>query len=75
MLIRGMRWYILNRQMTANWGKTPCLGATNDSWGGNCKGWSYFLNNHLEAKKGILRKYTQLVGGEYCTQTGDLRMT
>jgi hypothetical protein len=64
MLIRGMRWYILNRQITANCCKTPSLGATKDSWGGNCKGWSYFLNNHLEAKREILSKYAQLVGGE-----------
>jgi hypothetical protein len=45
--IRGMRWYILNRQVTANWGKTLSLGATNDCWSGNCTGWGYFLNNHL----------------------------
>lgn len=45
--IRGMRWYILNRQVTASAGQTLTLGANNDCWGGNCTGWGYFLNNHL----------------------------
>lgn len=45
--IRGMRWYILNRQVTATSGKTLTLGAWGDCWGGNCTGWGFFINNHL----------------------------
>ncbi len=45
--IRGMRWYILNRQVTASAGQTLTLGALGDCWGGNCTGWGYFINNHL----------------------------
>jgi parallel beta-helix repeat protein len=45
--IRGMRWYILNRQVTAAAGHTLTLGAGADCWGGDCTGWGYFLNNHL----------------------------
>jgi hypothetical protein len=44
--IRGMRWYILNRQVTGNSGTTLSVGAALDCWGG-CSGWGYFLNNHL----------------------------
>ncbi len=45
--IKGMRWYILNRQVTGRSGTTLSLGSNNDCWGGNCTGWGYFLNNHL----------------------------
>lgn len=44
--IRGMRWYILNRQVTGSSGTTFSLGAALDCWDG-CSGWGYFLNNHL----------------------------
>lgn len=44
--IRGMRWYILNRQVTGVSGTTLTLGANLDCWDGNCAGWGYFLNNH-----------------------------
>lgn len=44
--IKGMRWYILNRQVTANSGSTLTVGADLDCWSGNCTGWGYFLNNH-----------------------------
>lgn len=44
--IRGMRWYILNRQVTGVSGTTLTVGANLDCWGGNCTGWGYFLNNH-----------------------------
>lgn len=47
--IRGMRWYILNRQVTATAGKTLTLGAWGDCWGGDCTGWGFFINNHLAA--------------------------
>jgi uncharacterized repeat protein (TIGR01451 family) len=44
--IRGMTWYILNRQVTGRSGQTLKLGANAGCWG-NCTGWGYFLNNHL----------------------------
>ena len=47
--IRGMRWYILNRKVTARAGQALTLGAANDCWGGDCTGWGYFLNNSLLA--------------------------
>jgi hypothetical protein len=45
--IKGMRWYILNRQVSADSGSTLTVGADLDCWGGNCIGWGFFLNNHL----------------------------
>jgi hypothetical protein len=45
--IKGMRWYILNRQVTGDSGSTLTLGAAADCWGGDCTGWGYWLNNHL----------------------------
>ena len=45
--IRGMRWYILNREVTAQTGATLTLGAAADCWGESCAGWGYFLNRHL----------------------------
>ncbi|MBN1876846.1 MAG: right-handed parallel beta-helix repeat-containing protein [Anaerolineae bacterium] len=45
--IRGMRWYILNREVTGVSGSTLTLGAEAGCWGESCAGWGYFLNNHL----------------------------
>ncbi|MFZ0548162.1 MAG: choice-of-anchor D domain-containing protein [Candidatus Promineifilaceae bacterium] len=45
--IKGMRWYILNRSVTNDSGSTLTLNAFPDCWGGDCAGWGYFLNNHL----------------------------
>jgi len=45
--IKGMRWYILNRQVSGRSGTTLTFTANNDCWGGNCAGWGYWLNNHL----------------------------
>ncbi|MAT41676.1 MAG: hypothetical protein CL609_04990 [Anaerolineaceae bacterium] len=44
--IRGMRWYILNRIVTADSGSSLTLNAAPGCWGGSCAGWGYFLNNH-----------------------------
>lgn len=47
--LMGMRWYILNREITATTGTTLTLGANADCWG-DCAsngGWGYFINNHL----------------------------
>lgn len=45
--IKGMRWYILNRQVTGSSTHNLTVGAGLDCWGGNCTGWGYFINNHL----------------------------
>ena len=45
--IKGMRWYILNREVTGDAGQTLTLGANADCWGGSCAGWGFFVNNHL----------------------------
>ncbi len=45
--IKGMRWYILNREVTGDSGQTLTLGASPGCWGGSCTGWGYFLNRHL----------------------------
>lgn len=44
--VKGMRWYILNRQVSDRAGQTLTLGANADCWDG-CTGWGYFLNNHF----------------------------
>jgi hypothetical protein len=44
--IRGMRWYILNRDVTSSAGTTLYLNASPGCWGGSCAGWGYFLNGH-----------------------------
>jgi uncharacterized repeat protein (TIGR01451 family) len=46
--IRGMRWYILNREVTSSSATRLTLGADADCWGDNCSGWGYFINNHLK---------------------------
>jgi uncharacterized repeat protein (TIGR01451 family) len=46
--IKGMRWYILNREVTGDSGQTLTLGASPDCWGGSCTGWGYFVNRHLD---------------------------
>ncbi|HLA76474.1 MAG TPA: hypothetical protein VJU18_02720 [Vicinamibacteria bacterium] len=45
--IRGMRWYILNRDVTADSGNTLTLNSAAGCWGGSCTGWGFFLNSHL----------------------------
>ncbi len=45
--IRGMRWYLLNRQVTGTSGSTLTVGADLDCWNASCSGWGYFLNHHL----------------------------
>ena len=45
--IKGMRWYILNREVTGSSLHNITAGESLDCWGGNCTGWGYFLNNHL----------------------------
>lgn len=45
--IKGMRWYILNRDITGTSGTTLTLEKETACWGGSCSGWGYFINNHL----------------------------
>jgi hypothetical protein len=45
--IKGMRWYLLSRQVTGASGDTLTFSFNNDCWGGNCAGWGYWLSNHL----------------------------
>ena len=45
--IRGMTWYILNREVTSDSGSTLTLNTSADCWG-ECTGWGYFLNQHLD---------------------------
>lgn len=45
--IKGMRWYLLNRQVSGDSGDTLTFSANNDCWSGNCTGWGYWLSNHL----------------------------
>ena len=47
--MKGIRWYILNRDVTGSSGKTLTLNQdvycyTNN----NCTGWGYFINGHLK---------------------------
>lgn len=47
--IKGMRWYILNREVTSVSGSTLTLNATPGCWSGNCTGWGFWLSNHALA--------------------------
>lgn len=44
--IKGMRWYILNRQVTGDSGNTLTVGANLGCWGG-CTGWGFWLDSHI----------------------------
>lgn len=46
--IKGMRWYLLNREVTGANGTQLTLNTNADCWGGTCQGWGYFINNHLQ---------------------------
>lgn len=63
--IRGMRWYILNRQITGSSGQSLTVGSDLDCWGGDCTGWGYFLHNHLDT---LDRE------GEWCYDAGSHRV-
>lgn len=45
--IKGMRWYILNRDISGVSGSNLTLESNTGCWGGSCSGWGYFINNHL----------------------------
>ncbi|MBF0608932.1 MAG: FG-GAP-like repeat-containing protein [Candidatus Magnetobacterium sp. LHC-1] len=44
--IKGMRWYIINREVTGSSGTTLSLAVDTECWYG-CTGWGYFINNHM----------------------------
>jgi hypothetical protein len=44
--LKGMRWYILNRQVMGSSGATLTLNSAINCYNG-CVGWGYWLNNHL----------------------------
>ncbi len=44
--IKGMRWYILNRQVTGDSGNTLTVGAELGCWDG-CAGWGFWLDSHI----------------------------
>ncbi len=48
MHIKGIRWYMLNREVTGTAGGTVTLGAEVQCWYGTCTEWGYFLNNHRD---------------------------
>nr|WP_320009580.1 hypothetical protein [uncultured Desulfobulbus sp.] len=45
--IKGMRWYILNREIASSSGTTLHLTNAAECWNSSCSGWGYFINNHL----------------------------
>ena len=45
--IKGMRWYILNRDVTGSAGTTLTLNQAPDCFTGSCAGWGYFIHNHV----------------------------
>ena len=47
--MKSIRWAILNRQVTGSLGTSLTVGSGLNCWaeGGNCTGWGYFLNNHM----------------------------
>lgn len=46
--IKGMRWYMLNREVSSSSGTTLTVTEPFDCWDNDCAGWGYFINNHLE---------------------------
>lgn len=47
--LKGMRWYIMNRLVTATSGTTLNLNENVICHTADCVGWGYFLNNHLNS--------------------------
>lgn len=45
--IKGMRWYILNRDVEGSSGTTLTLDYAPDCYTGSCAGWGYFIQNHV----------------------------
>lgn len=47
--IKGMRWYILNRDVVGSAGTSLTLNQYPDCFTGSCAGWGYFVQNHVLA--------------------------
>jgi len=47
MHIKGIRWYMLNREVSTSSGSTLDLAEAVQCWSGDCAQWGYFLNSHL----------------------------
>ncbi|MFV9502980.1 MAG: hypothetical protein AB4911_00290 [Oscillochloridaceae bacterium umkhey_bin13] len=45
--LKGMRWYILNREVSAQDGTTLTLNSNVNCYAGGCPGWGFWLSNHL----------------------------
>lgn len=45
--IKGMRWYILNRNVLTDTGNTLTLNASISCYGGGCAGWGFWLDSHI----------------------------
>ncbi|MFN7940969.1 MAG: right-handed parallel beta-helix repeat-containing protein [Thermoanaerobaculia bacterium] len=43
--VKGIRWYVMNRNVTADGGSTLTVNDALSCWGG-CTGWGYFLSSH-----------------------------
>ncbi len=46
--IKGMRWYMINREVVSSSSQTLVLNADGSCWSGSCTGWGYFINSHLQ---------------------------
>ncbi len=47
--IKTIRWLLLNREVSGSSGQTLTLAEEISCWGGgDCTGWGYFINNHLQ---------------------------
>ncbi len=45
--LKGMRWYILNRDVVGSVGTSLTLNQYPDCFTGSCAGWGYFVQNHV----------------------------
>ncbi len=45
--MKGIRWYIMNREVVASTGTTLTLNEDVFCYTGDCEGWGYFINSHL----------------------------
>ena len=46
--LKGIRWYIMNRRVTADSGSTLTLNDDVFCYAGGCSQWGYYLDNHID---------------------------